>query len=96
MLARLEDDYVAYLHAELLNRLDGKTKLLIYDIAVAPEQRRRGIATKLMQAALALGREVGAVRCWLLTEVENAAARGLYEKLGGDEWSAVGFGWRLE
>ncbi len=94
--ARLADEWVAYLHAELLHRLDGTTMLLIYDIAVAPKQRRKGIATKLMQAVLALGRGVGASRCWLLTETENAAARGLYEKLDGDEWSTVGFGWRFE
>ena len=96
LLATLSNDSVGYLHAELVNRLDGELMVLIYDITVAADHRRNGIGTRLMEAALDLAKELGAKRCWLVTEPGNSAARGLYESLDGAEWPAVGFGWNLE
>lgn len=96
LLAQSEDEAVGYLHAQLINRLDGTAMLLIYDVSVVPGRRREGIGTRLMEATFGIGRELGAGRCWLVTEPGNAAARGLYESLDGADWSAVGFGWNLE
>lgn len=95
-LARSSNDIVGYLHAELLNRLDGELMLLTYDITVAPDHRRRGIGTRLMKAALDLGKELGVARSWLVTEADNSAARRLYESIDSTEWPAVGFGWPTE
>ncbi|AEM39474.1 ribosomal-protein-alanine acetyltransferase [Pyrolobus fumarii 1A] len=55
----------------------------IISLAVLPEYRRRGIATKLMEAAMdSLKREYGAQEVYLEVRVSNTPAIKLYEKLG--------------
>lgn len=55
---------------------------VLYDLFVAPEARRKGVATKLMDAARKLGEEAGAVWLKLDTAVTNVPGQSLYEKLG--------------
>jgi ribosomal protein S18 acetylase RimI-like enzyme len=54
----------------------------LYDLFVAPEARRRGVAKALMDAARkhAIHRRAG--RLQLETAVDNLAAQALYESLG--------------
>ena len=54
----------------------------ILDIAVAPDQRGRGIARALMELATSLAREKGAEVMALEVRASNAAAIALYERLG--------------
>ena len=55
----------------------------VISLAVMPEYRRRGIATKLMEAALRSLRErYGAREVYLEVRVSNTPAIRLYEKLG--------------
>ena len=54
----------------------------IHSVAVLPEFRRQGIATRLMALAEARARQHGLDRCSLSVEVDNGAACGLYERLG--------------
>jgi len=55
----------------------------IVSIAVLPEYRRRGIGTRLMQAAMrSLKEEYGAREVYLEVRVSNTPAIRLYEKLG--------------
>ena len=51
-------------------------------IAVAPEARRRGLATRLMDEVFAHARTVTAVEIYLEVRVSNAPARNFYEGLG--------------
>ena len=59
---------------------------------VAPSHRRRGVATRLLRAALALCRELGIERALLTADLENPASWGTIEKQGGkltrEEWRA--------
>jgi len=93
LLCTVEGRPVGFLQAVMLDRLDGERMLLVYDIEVAPRDRRHGVATQLMETALDIACHACVARFWLVTETENMAARSLYESLGGDSWSAVGFGW---
>ncbi len=52
------------------------------DLFVAPTFRRHGVALALVQHCIAFARQDGAARLTLETQVNNAAARALYEKLG--------------
>lgn len=61
----------------------GKT-VVLNDLFVAPEARRRGIARALLSAAAAWARDNQALRITLSTQTTNATARALYESLG---WS---------
>jgi len=54
----------------------------IHDIAVDDSQRRAGVATALMEAAMEWLRSRGAPRVILGTAERNAAAQRLFEKLG--------------
>lgn len=59
--------------------------LFLSEIGTVPERRRQGIATRLAKALIALGKTKGCDGCWLATELDNAAARGLYKALGARE-----------
>lgn len=54
----------------------------ILDIAVAPEQRGRGVARILMDHALLVAREQGADVLTLEVRASNSAAIALYERTG--------------
>lgn len=54
----------------------------IMDIAVAPEQRGRGVASLLLERAIAVARGKGAERLVLEVRESNLAAIGLYKRLG--------------
>jgi ribosomal protein S18 acetylase RimI-like enzyme len=69
--------------------------LFIDEVGVAEPARRRGVATRLMQAAFALGRERGCRDAWLGTEVENLEARAFYESLGQKGEPVIYFNFRL-
>ncbi len=55
---------------------------VLYDLYVADEARRSGVARALMRAAVDVAREAGAVAVTLQTARTNDAAQQLYESLG--------------
>jgi GNAT superfamily N-acetyltransferase len=55
---------------------------ILNDLFVAPEARRHGAGAALLLAAAEYARRAGALRLVLSTEVTNATAQSLYEKLG--------------
>ncbi|MGY2895803.1 N-acetyltransferase family protein [Deinococcus sp. UYEF24] len=52
------------------------------DMYVAPQARRRGVSTALLEAARQHGLETGAARLVLTTELDNLAAQATYEAHG--------------
>jgi GNAT superfamily N-acetyltransferase len=56
--------------------------LILNDLFVAPEGRRHGIGTALLDAAADYGRRVGAVRLVLSTETTNTTAQSVHERHG--------------
>ena len=54
----------------------------IANVAVAEEYRRRGIGAKLFVRLLSEAKKRGAEKAFLLVREDNAAAIGLYRKLG--------------
>jgi len=59
-----------------------KPYYVLYDLYVAPEARRRGVARLLMERAREFAAETGAFRLELQTARTNRAAQALYESLG--------------
>ncbi|PRH78311.1 GNAT family N-acetyltransferase [Streptomyces solincola] len=51
-------------------------------VEVAPEQRRRGLATAVMAALARRALDEGASAAWLQVEADNQAAQALYGRLG--------------
>jgi ribosomal protein S18 acetylase RimI-like enzyme len=56
--------------------------LYVDALAVAPDRRRRGVATALLAEAARMACETGLPAVALDTGMENAAARALYERAG--------------
>jgi ribosomal protein S18 acetylase RimI-like enzyme len=56
---------------------------VLNDLYVSAEARRMGVGAMLLGAAARFGRETGAVRLTLSTEVNNVTAQALYE---GEGW----------
>ena len=88
-LQMIEKEDTAYYVAEEDGRLLGGCGLLmiagegnITNVVVAPDARRRGVATGLLTHLLMEGDRAGLTAYTLEVRVSNAAAIGLYEKLG--------------
>lgn len=56
--------------------------LVLNDLFVSPKARRKNVGSMLLAAAARFGREAGAVRLTLSTEVTNTTAQALYEREG--------------
>ena len=62
---------------------DKPRELWINEVSSAASHRRRGIATRLLQALFDHGRSLGCRQAWVLTNRSNAPAMRLYASLGG-------------
>ncbi len=74
---------------------DLPTELYIDNLGVAEERRREGIATRMLDELVAWGRELGCEEAWVGTEVDNAAARTLYERRGAEAETFVMYVYEL-
>jgi aminoglycoside 6'-N-acetyltransferase I len=81
MLLAVDDGLVVGQLAAIVHRHpDRATELYLDNLGVAPSHRRRGVARRLMEEMLELGRGLGCEEAWVGTEVDNDAARGLYAR----------------
>ena len=72
-----QSDVAAYI---FLRRLMDEVHIM--KLAVTPEHRRQGLATRLVEQALAEARRVSGTRAILEVRPTNTAAIGLYTRLG--------------
>ena len=61
---------------------DKRTELYVDEVGVASAWRRHGIARRLLDEMLALGKALGCEEAWVGTEHDNVPARRLYEFRG--------------
>ncbi len=76
---------VAFVSAVHYVHPDKPAELWINEVGVAPGQRRRGLAAKLLRAMVAHGGGLGCREAWVLTDRENPVAMVLYRSCGGTE-----------
>jgi GNAT superfamily N-acetyltransferase len=62
---------------------DKTTELYVDEVGTASTHLRQGIATAMLNALFAWGRELGCTEAWLGTELDNVEANGLYAKVRG-------------
>lgn len=80
--------------AHRLQRVDRRrAEVLLYEIAVAEANQRRGIGAALVEAVNRWGADVGADEVWVLAEGQDAGAIAFYRAIGGqpDEQGALMF-----
>ncbi|MBM2617272.1 GNAT family N-acetyltransferase [Actinoplanes sp. LDG1-06] len=64
---------------------DKGTEMFVYELGVAPEARRRGVATALVTELAAIARRNGCYGMWVGTEPDNDAALATYRRAGASE-----------
>jgi ribosomal protein S18 acetylase RimI-like enzyme len=90
MLVALRDGEVIGQCAAVIHRHPDKpTELYIDEVGVTPALQRQGIARRMLDAMLALGKTLGCEEAWVGTEPNNAPGRGLYESYGVEAESFV-------
>tara|TARA_R110002094_G_scaffold191384_1_gene165784 strand:- start:215 stop:658 length:444 start_codon:yes stop_codon:yes gene_type:complete len=62
---------------------DKQPELWINEVGVAPGYQRQGIAKKLLDALMEVGRRKNCGEAWVLTERSNPVAMKLYAAVGG-------------
>ncbi len=80
----IKDKLVGTVTLNILTLLSGK-EATIWNLAIAEEYRRLGIATKLMNRAEELVKQEDVKRIWLFSGSHRKCAHELYKKLGYDE-----------
>jgi ribosomal protein S18 acetylase RimI-like enzyme len=81
---------------ELLRRHGEPSQLFVYEVGVAPEARRRGVATELLRELRRIARARGIRRGFVLTNEANEAAMELYRSLGGERPSTDDVLWDFD
>lgn len=61
---------------------DKAAELYIDDLGVASSHRRRGIATRLVERSIELGRAAGTAVMWVGVDPDNAGAQAFYASMG--------------
>lgn len=84
-VAEMDHLVVGQIRAILHFSPDEAPVLYIDNLGVAPNQKRKGVATALFNAALNWGQEHGVSSFWVATELDNAEANNFYraQKLNG-------------
>jgi ribosomal protein S18 acetylase RimI-like enzyme len=93
LLAYDGDVAVGMLTGTFLRHPDKPLSLFVNELGTRPDWQRRGVATLLMQEAIAIARARGARGVWLGTEDDNEGAIAFYRSLGAEEMRGVFFGW---
>ncbi len=84
LIAYVEAEPAGFVRAHTLRQLDTlRPQMLLYEIGVAPEFRRRGVARGLIGELKALCRACGADEMFVITNAANDAAMELYHSTGG-------------
>ena len=68
---------------------DKPVEVWIQEVGVAPEHRRAGVASRLVEALLEIAAGLGCRSAWVATDPDNRVARALYERVGGRPEPAV-------
>lgn len=97
MLVAIDDGTVIAQLAAIIHRHPDKpTELYIDEVGVTAAFQRKGIARKMLDAMISIGRDLGCEEAWVGTEPENLPARGLYESRGAEAEAFVMYVYKLD
>jgi ribosomal protein S18 acetylase RimI-like enzyme len=74
---------------------DKPTELWINEVGVAEEHQNKGIAKAIMKELFQLGKSLGCVNVWVLTESNNLPANKLYQSVGGEKSETVMYEFKI-
>ena len=94
-VAIADGQVVAQAAAVVHRHPDKPTEFYVDEVGVTPALQRQGIARRMLEEMFAFARSIGCEEAWVGTEPDNAAARGLYKRLGGKAGSFVMYEYEL-
>ena len=84
IVATEREEPVGFALAYELNRLDRpQPMMLLYEISVAENRRRQGVAKAMINFLKTMCREKSVMKMWTLTNESNQAAVRTYQSTGG-------------
>ena len=83
VVAVVEDVVIGFASAVHYIHPDKPPELWINEVGVADAHQGQGIGKAIMNELLQLGRQLGCVNAWVLTDRSNTAANRLYKSTGG-------------
>ena len=83
IVAKVVDVAAGFAYAYELQRLDGNSMLFLYSIDVAPEYRRRGVATALLSHLRQAAGQGRMKKLFVVADRSNEAAVAFYRATGG-------------
>lgn len=95
IVAVIDGEVIGQVAAVLHHHPDKPTELYIDEVGVTPKHQQQGIATRLMEEIIALGKTLDCEEVWLGTEIDNVAARALYVRYAAAQEIIV-YSWELE
>jgi ribosomal protein S18 acetylase RimI-like enzyme len=84
LTAIVEGAVVGQLQAMIQHHLDGAPQLYVDNLGVSPLHQRRGIARRLIQEVWLWANELGCQEAWIVTDLDNQEANGLYRSIGAE------------
>lgn len=78
------DEAVGFVSCVEMAHPDKGVELMLYELGVADHAQRRGIGRQLVDAAVALARDLGCYGAWTITEDDNTAALATYRSAGAE------------
>ena len=93
--ATYSEQPVGWAYGYILDRPDGQRMMLLYEMEVTAEFRRKGIGRQLVGAFREHAIDAGCQTMWLITDDDNVNAQMLYQLEGAStEGSRLQFAWR--
>lgn len=80
-----EGRLIGFASGVILLHPDKAPQFFISEVGVNEAHRKKGVATRLVTALIAVAKDKGCDGLWLATEKDNEPARGLYKKLKARE-----------
>jgi ribosomal protein S18 acetylase RimI-like enzyme len=84
LMARVDDVDVGFVSGIEITHPDKGVEMLLYELGVGEEYRRRGIGRALTLALADLARELGCRGMWVPTEPDNEPAIATYRSAGAE------------
>jgi ribosomal protein S18 acetylase RimI-like enzyme len=83
LVAWVDGDPAGFVTGHLLQRLDTRPMLFLYEAGVAEAYRGRGIGTALVRELARIGEQQGFCEMFVLTNASNEPAMRMYASAGG-------------
>lgn len=80
MIADTGNNIIGWTYGYILSRPEGQHSMLIYELEVETDHRRRGVASQLISSCIDLATESGCRKAWVMTDRDNTPALNLYAK----------------